>query len=143
VVGTKRRVAEFLPSDKESVMDLITAVLIGGAAKLGEFVLKDGYEKLKSLIFAKVGPDAPIAGTLKELEASPDSVGHQKVLEGQVALAKLSDDAQVVAAATALRDLLKKSPNPPQVLTQIVSGEGHVFSQTGNVTQTGNVNVRR
>ena len=114
-------------------MDLITGVLIGAAGKLGEFVLKDGYEKLKGLILGKVGADASIATTLKGLEATPDSVGHQKVLEGQVALASLSQDAEVMASAVALRDLLKKSPNPPQVLTQIVSGEGHIFSQTGNV----------
>ena len=115
-------------------MDLITGVLIGAAAaKLGESVLEDAYKALKGLILRKLGPEAPIAGTLKSLEAEPDSVGHQKILEGQVALARLSEDPEVVASATALQELLKKAANPPQVLTQIVSGAGHVFSQTGDV----------
>lgn len=119
---------------------ITTAIVTAIATNLGQGVVKDAYEALKSAIKQKFGCDSEVVSAVDGLEKKPDSEGRKATLAEEVKNAKVSEDAEILQLA---QELLKKI-NPEQTGTSNYSNQvagdmkigiqGNI--QGGNVTQT-------
>ncbi len=115
-------------------MDIVTPVIIAAISKLGETVIKDSYDKLKSTIAKKFGRTSDLVETIEKLEQKPDSAGRKETLREEIVAAKADQDGEIVRAAEALMEKLKSLPGGQQVVQQTVTGNENIFSGTGDVT---------
>lgn len=101
---------------------------------LGEKVVLDAYGGLKSLLISKFGKESEIVSTAEGLEKNPESAGRRETLKEEIASAGADTDDEIVAAAQALLDAIKRLPGGEQTINQTVTGNHNVFSGSGNVT---------
>ena len=118
-------------------MDPIFAALIAGLAKLAEPAVRDAYDGLKNLIVKKLGARHAVPKAVVELEEKPESPGRKQTLKEEVAASGLDEDKEIVSAAKALTEQLKKLPGGQQVVQQNVTGDRNIFSGTGDVKVSG------
>lgn len=118
-------------------MDPIFVALLAAVAKLAEPAVRDAYDGLKNLITKKLGARHAVPKAIQELEEKPESVGRQQTLKEEVAASQLDGDKEIVSAASALIEQLKKLPGGQQVVQQNVTGDRNIFSGTGNVNVSG------
>jgi hypothetical protein len=92
-------------------MDPITTVILAALPALASNLIKssvrDAYRGLKSVILRKWGATSPVAESLNELEANPNSKGQAVVLAENVAAANLTSDTEVMQALAELVEKLK------------------------------------
>ena len=122
-------------------MDPITAAIVAavaaGAAKVGGQAVADAYAGLKALLKRKFGAESKVVKATEEVEANPQSKSRPATLSEEVTAAKVDQDPEILKAAEALLAKLKDAPGGQTILNQTVSGSGHIFSGTGNVTVSG------
>lgn len=115
-------------------MDVVTSAVIAALSLLSEPLVKDGYDRLKAALARKFGQEGGLTEAVVSLERKPDSAGRRETLREEVAAAHADQDEEIVRAAEALLDELKSQPGGRQVIQQAVTGDGNVFSGTGDVT---------
>ena len=115
-------------------MDLLTTAIIAAVGKLADMAVKDGYEKLKTVIAKKLGDNNEVVVAAEKLEMKPDSDGRRQTLQEEVSAAGLDGDEDIAAAAARLVDIIKALPDGEQTITQTVTGDHNIFSGTGDIT---------
>jgi len=120
-----------------AIIAAISAGLVKGVSTVGENVLVDAYEGLKSLIKRKFGHESDVAKAVDAVEAKPDSAGRQQTLSEEIVAAKADQDAEIVKAAQALQDLIKSLPSGGQNIQQ---AQGSYIAQAQDHS-TSSVNI--
>ena len=118
-------------------MEPITTAIIAALAKLAEPAVKDAYDGLKTLLINKFGKNSELVEAVEKVEAKPDSLGRQTMLQEEVLVAKVEQDPEILKAAEVLIEQIKAQPGGQQVthnVTQTVTGSQNTFSGTGNVS---------
>jgi len=97
-------------------MDPITSAIVAALPALAKDVVSsavtDAYSGLKSLIIRKFGTTSPIAKSVDDLEADPESKGHAMVLSERVAKANATADAEIMQAVERLTEVLTRANLP-------------------------------
>lgn len=121
-------------------MDIIIAAIAGALGNLSSDTVKAAYKGLKDLLHRKVGAESKLAKAVEELEQEPDSQGRKMLLQEAAAKAGADKDEEIIKAAQALLEAVKAQPGGEKavrdIIHQQVTGSGHIFSGTGNVTVT-------
>ncbi|CAK8719162.1 MAG: hypothetical protein CDV28_1265 [Candidatus Electronema aureum] len=121
-------------------MDIFTSAIMAALGNLGVKAVGDAYEGVKALVQRKFGADHKMTKAIEELEQEPDSDGWKLVLQEAAKKAGADKDAEIMKAVQALLDAVKAQPGGEkaiqQIINQQVSGSGHIFSGSGNVTVT-------
>ncbi len=121
-------------------MDIIIAAIAGALGNLSSDAVKAGYNKLKELVLRKFGEDSDLVDAVKKLEQKPDAPARQQLLKEETAAAGADKDEEIIKAAQALLEAVKAQPGGEKavrdIIHQQVTGSGHIFSGTGNVTVT-------
>jgi hypothetical protein len=129
-------IQSFIPTKKEGHVDPISLAIVGALANLGQQAVKDGYEALKTLIARKFGPDSDLSKAVDGVEKKPDSDGRKGTLQEEIAAARADKDPEVLKLAQALIEKIKEQPGGQTIINQNVTGNGNIFSASGNVTVT-------
>ncbi len=116
----------------------IGAGIAKGAEAVGENLLLDAYNGLKSLLKRKFGGDSGVVKAVEDLEAHPDSAGRKSVLEEEVAQTKATDDPELQKAAQAVLDQVRALPDGGQHIQSVI-GNYNAQADRGS-TATVNVN---
>jgi hypothetical protein len=125
---------------EEYLMETLTTAIIAALGNMGVKAVGDAYEGVKALVLRKFGADSDLADAVKKLEKQPDSKGRQDTLKEDAEAAGADKDEEIIKAAQALLDAVKAQPGGEKavrdIINQQVSGSGHIFSGSGNVTVT-------
>ena len=121
-------------------MDILTAVIAAALGNLSSAAVLGAYQAVKTLVLRKFGAESDLADALKKLEKQPDAQWRQDALQGEAEAAGADKDEEIIKAAQALLDAVKAQPGGAEavrsIVNQQVSGSGHIFSGSGNVTVT-------
>jgi len=115
-------------------MDPISTAIAGALANLGATAVKDAYAGLKALLVRKFGPESKVAKAVEEVEAKPESEPRKAVLAEELETAGAVKDEEIVRAAHTLATAVETHGGPAVSVQQTVSGDGNIFSGTGNVS---------
>lgn len=115
-------------------MDPVSTAIIAALGMLTENVVQDAYRELKSLLVKKFGAASEVVATAERLEKNPESAGRRETLKEEITAARVHHDEEIVNAANALIDTIKKLPGGEQTINQTVTGNHNIFSGSGNVT---------
>ena len=129
-------------------MDPITAAIIGGltvgAIKVGESLIPDAYEQLKTVLKSKFGESSKLLGTVRELEEDPKDDVTKDTLIKRIAQVQADKDNEILEAAKAL---LKAIQNDLKATTIIGVNLEEIKAESlkiDNIISTGiGVNVRK
>jgi hypothetical protein len=122
-------------------MDPITAAILAalaagalkGVGKLGQDVLSDAYEGLKGLLRRKFGEQSDAVQTVASLEQRPESGARAAVVAEALGEVRAGDDPEILAAAQAILDQVRKLPGGDKVVQQ-VTGSSYVALAAGGST---------
>ncbi len=116
-------------------MDIIIAAIAGALGNLSSDAVKAAYKGMKDLLHRKFGAESDLADAVKKLEQKPDAQGRQLTLKEEVETAGADKDEEIIKAAEVLLEAVKaQTGGKVNINQQTVSGSGHIFSQSGNVT---------
>lgn len=113
-------------------METLTAAIMAALGNLGVKAVGDAYEGVKALVLRKFGAESDLADALKKLEKQPDAQWRQDALQGEAEAAGADKDEEIIKAAQALLDAVKAQPGGGVKIS--VTGDGNIFSGSGNVT---------
>jgi hypothetical protein len=112
----------------------------GGVSTVATTELIAAYRKLRGLLQKKFGQDSILLRSIGNLEQRPESKVKQDGVAEDIAESGADKDAELIKAAEALLAEIKKQPGGAEavrsIVNQQVSGSGHIFSGSGNVTVT-------
>jgi hypothetical protein len=111
-------------------MEPITAAVVAALARLAEPAIKDAYNILKEA-FKRRFPN--VADATDGLERAPESEERLLALAEEIRKSSPHHDQVIRAKLDALHALLKSDEKNPPPIQQFVSGEGHIFTATGDV----------
>lgn len=127
-------------------MDPITAAILAaiatgltqGITKIGENVVADAYNALKSALQRRFGNDKRLNKTIKGIEKHPDSKEHRQALEEYIASKRVDRDTELVQLAekllTASRQVTNVQMQAGDHATQMFgTGVGSIGTLHGNV----------
>lgn len=121
-------------------MDIFTSAIAAALGNLGSAAVLGAYQAVKTLVQRKFGADHKVAKAIEELEQEPDSDGWKLVLQEAAKKAGADKDEEIIKAAQALLDAVKAQPGGAEavrvIINQQVTGDGNIFSGSGNVTVT-------
>ena len=114
-------------------MEPIATAILAALAKLAEPAIKDAYDGLKAIIKRKCGAHHDVVQAMENIEKKPDSSGRRETLKEELAGSGAATDAEILAAAHALMERLKKQPGGQEIVQQTVTGNKNIFSGTGDI----------
>ncbi|MEO7703418.1 MAG: hypothetical protein ABIV92_02135 [Thermoflexales bacterium] len=138
---------------------LIVTAMVAGAAEAAKpsaaQAIKDGYAGLKALILRKLGgaPNAADANdAIEKVEKKPENAPRQEVLQDELKIAGVDEDAEILKLATSLLEAAKGSGASTMTYTATLTGSGAIAQGTramaagaGGIviggTNTGSVNT--
>jgi hypothetical protein len=130
----------FIEDGKTTMDPITTAIVTAIATNLGQGVVKDAYEALKSAIKQKFGRDSEVVSAVDGLEKKPDSAGRKATLEEEVKNAKVSEDSEILQLAQELLKKINSEQTGTSNYSNQVAGDMKIGIQGniqgGNVTQT-------
>jgi hypothetical protein len=118
-------------------MELIVTAIVAALGKLGEFAVKDGYEKFKEVIVRKFGKESDLAQSVEKLEKKPESLPRQELLKEELDSARADEDEDIINAAKILIERIQAQPGGQQILQRVeqhIRGIGNITSGTGDIT---------
>ena len=122
-----------------AIIAAISAGAVSGTKDVAMKAIVDGYSALKAAITKRFGEKSEVSKAVSELESKPKSPGRQTTLAEEVQSAGAENDADIVAAATALLEALEAQPGGTQY---VQSARGNFIAQasdnsTATVTVSG------
>jgi hypothetical protein len=117
---------------EEHLMDIFLPAIAGALGNLGSAAVLGAYQAVKTLVLRKFGAESDLADALKKLEQKPDAQGRQITLKEEAAAAGADKDEEIMKAAQALLEAVKAQPGGGVKIS--VTGDGNIFSGSGNVT---------
>lgn len=126
------------------MIDPISAALIaaamagaaGGITDVSKSALIDAYTALKTAIQKRLGQEHVVVKAVEAVESKPNSAGRQSTLVEEVTDAGLDWDADLLALAEHLRQLLKEHAQENTTVQQIITGNYNATSVHGGATVT-------
>jgi hypothetical protein len=121
-------------------MAIITAVMTGvatGATDVGKKAIVDAYNGLKALLIQKFGAGSEVVESVAYLEEKPGAAAREAGVVAGAKAVNADKDQEVLAAAQALLDALKKIPEGQQALSKYQINAKD--SQIGNVGDRANI----
>lgn len=119
-------------------MDTVTVAIVAALGKLGTKAVLDAYEGVKTVVRHKFGAKSDLADAVKMLEKKPEAEDRRITLKKEVEEVGADRDAELIKAAEALLAAVKEQPGGEEAVRQIVNqqvtGNGNIFSGTGNVS---------
>ena len=100
---------------------IITAVITGiasGATDVGKKAIMDAYNGLKALLVQKFGAGSEVVESVAYLEQKPGAVAREAGVIAGAKAVNADKDQEVLAAAQALLDALKKMPAGQQAISK-------------------------
>lgn len=94
-----------------SIIGALTAGALTGLTEIGKTATIDAYTKLKGLLNKKFGATSGVMQALAQLEPKPNSPHRQGVLQEELAAVNAWQDAEVLAAARHLQNLVQQQQN--------------------------------
>ena len=113
-------------------MDIFTSAIAAALGNLGSAAVLGAYQAVKALVQRKFGADHKVAKAIEELEQEPNSPGRKMLLQEAATKAGADKDEEIIKAAQALLDAVKEQPGGGVKIS--VTGDGNIFSGSGNVT---------
>ncbi|WP_417915800.1 hypothetical protein [Candidatus Electronema sp. JC] len=113
-------------------MDIIIAAIAGALGNLSSDAVKAAYKGMKDVLLRKFGAESDLADAVKKLEQKPDAQARQQLLKEEAEAAGADKDEEIMKAAQALLDAVKAQPGGGVKIS--VTGDGNIFSGSGNVT---------
>jgi hypothetical protein len=113
---------------------IVTAVVSGAAAASKDVAaqaVRDAYNGLKGLIVRKIGDKADVEGAIEGVEKRPDSKNRKGVLQEELKITEVDQDAEVVKQAQALLELLEEHGEAPAAYRATVYGSGAIAQGEG------------
>ena len=121
-----------------ALVSALTAGLVSGVTKIGEGLVGDAYQALKTALGKKFGKKNKVTQAVKELESDPGSVRAQEVLARSVREAGADRDQELLKLAKHLnRMVVNINQNAGDHAVQI--GQGNTVSGVVAQNITGNV----
>ncbi len=121
-------------------MDIIIPAIAGALGNLSSDAVKAAYKGMKDVLLRKFGAESDLADALKKLEQKPDAQARQQLLKEEAETAGADKDEEIMKAVQALLDAVKAQPGGAEavrsIINQQVTGDGNIFSGSGNVTVT-------
>jgi hypothetical protein len=107
-------------------MDPVSAAIItglaagvaGGATEVGQKLIVDAYDALKAALKQKFGAGSDVVEAVEHLEKKPEAPARQAGVEAEIKAAQADADPDVVAAAQAVLEALKNTPEGKQALSK-------------------------
>ena len=93
-----------------AIVAALAAGVAASAKEVGQKVIVDAYDALKTTLKKKFGPDSDLAEAVETLEKKPESAGRQTTVQEEVAAAKAAGDPELQELAQALIEALKSTP---------------------------------
>jgi hypothetical protein len=125
------------------ITTIATAIALGAAAGLKDTAaqaVKDSWAGLKKLIQDRYQRNEDVTAAIDHVSRKPEATARRQMLEQALQNAGADKDAEVIKAAEALLAAVKKQPGGEEAVRQIVNqqvtGNGNIFSGTGNVSVT-------
>jgi len=100
---------------------IIAAVVTGvasGATDVGKKAIVEAYNGLKALLMQKFGADSEVVESVARLEEKPGSAVREAGVVAGAKEVNANQDQEVLAAAQALLNALKKMPEGQQALSK-------------------------
>jgi hypothetical protein len=111
----------------ETIMAAIAGALASGAkdgiTEVAKKGLSDGYDKLKSALGHHANGASDVLNALEKVETKPESEARRAVLAEELEDSGAAKDAEVVAQANALLELVRALPSGTTG-SQVASGTG-------------------
>jgi hypothetical protein len=100
----------------------------------------DAYAVLKKLLQDRYQHDKGVTFATEHVSEKPEEESRRKMLEAALTGAEADKDAELVKAAENVLAAVKEQPGGEEavrtMVSQQVTGDGNIFSGTGNVTVT-------
>ena len=93
-----------------AIVAALAAGVAASAKEVGQKVIVDAYDALKTTLKKRFGPDSDLAEAVETLEKKPESAGRQTTVQEEVAAAKAAGDPELQKLAQALIEALKSTP---------------------------------
>ena len=93
-----------------AIVAALAAGVAASAKEVGQKVIVDAYDALKTTLKKRFGPDSDLAEAVETLEKKPESAGRQTTVQEEVAAAKAAGDPELQELAQALIEALKSTP---------------------------------
>uniref|UniRef100_UPI00405690B1 hypothetical protein n=1 Tax=Candidatus Electronema sp. TaxID=2698783 RepID=UPI00405690B1 len=121
-------------------MDIFTSAIAAALGNLSSAAVLGAYQAVKALVQRKFGAESELADAMKKLEQKPDAQARQQLLKEEAEAAGADKDEEIIKAAQALLDAVKAQTGGAEAVRSIVhqqvTGDGNIFSGSGNVTVT-------
>ena len=118
--------------DTSAIVSSIMCGAAGGVSTVATTELIDSYRKLRGLLQKKFGENSILLRSIGNLEQRPESKPKQEGLAEDVVDCRADKDAEILAAATQLLDLLKEV-QPEAVYNATLTGSGAIAQGKGAV----------
>lgn len=105
------------PVSTAIIAGLATGV-VTGTAKVGEQVIVDAYNALKTAIRQKFGDNSDVIEAVEHLEKKPDAKTRQTGVAEEIKAAQVDKDPDLIIAAETLLTALNKTPAGQQAIAK-------------------------
>lgn len=121
-------------------MDPVSAAIIGavaagataGLAEVTKTAIADSYKAFQALLKRKFGEQGEVIKAADSFESNPNSTGRRQTLIEEVTAVKAAQDADVLAAARALLEMLQATPAGAQVYNNVIGDHNFIFGGGDN-----------
>ena len=117
-------------------MDPISVAITTALGNLGQSVIKDAYDALKTALQKKFGLDSDLSQAVEKLEQKPDSNARQALLQEEVETSKAAENQELLQLAGSLIEKLETlSGGQVEILQEVnIKGNRNIVTGQGNVT---------
>jgi hypothetical protein len=123
-----------------AIIAAVTAGLVKGTGDVGQKVLVDAYERLKSLLVRRFGARSEIVQAVQGFETRPESAARKELLVEEMQRSGADQEPEVLTAA---RDLLARIQEEPGRRSSVQQAIGSYIAQADRQSHAEvNVNTR-
>ncbi len=109
-----------------AIIAAVSAGLVKGAGDVGQKVLIDAYERLKSSLARRFGHESDIVQAVHGLEAHPDSAGRREVVVEEVHRSGADSEEELLTTA---RELLARIQEVAALSSSVQQAIGSYIAQ--------------
>jgi|SRR5271157_3402659 len=119
-----------------AIVAALSAGAISGLTDMAKTAISDGYNKLKAAIQKRFGQGHAVVKAVEDIETKPTSQGRQRTLAEEVTEAGADRDAELLALAEHIHQLLKEHAKDNTAIQQIITGNYNATSVHGDAAVT-------
>jgi hypothetical protein len=124
----------------QTIVEALAAGALAGVGATATQAVQDAYAGLKALLLRKFGGQGDVAIAVEQVAHKPESRGRRHTLAEELSAADAGGDAEVLAAARALLDLLR--PRGADQRQAATAEQGSAAATGGGASAVGNGNIQ-